>query len=196
MEEKPYHHGNLENMLIEEGIKMINREGFQNLSLRKVAAKCGVSHTAPYKHFVNKEALLEAIQKYITDQFSEVLEDCLHIHEEDPDKMIFLGKAYLKFFRENPHYFHFFLSHSGGQIDLSQLTSVSRYKPFEIFKKAAREYVHRGGVPEVFQAQIIISMWAIVHGITSMATMNGVHYQGDWSKLLEAILKQDIQRNK
>ncbi len=132
MKEKPYHHGNLENMLIEEGIKMINTEGFQNLSLRKVAAKCGVSHTAPYKHFPNKEVLLEAIQNHVMNQFADVLEDSLSIHKNDPDVMIFLGKAYLKFFRENPHYFHFFISHSGGQIELSQLTKYLKKPPRNI----------------------------------------------------------------
>lgn len=191
MKEKSYHHGNLENILIEEGISLINAEGLQNFSLRKVAARCGVSHAAPYKHFPNKEVLLEAIQKYVTGQFSEVLEDCLKIHEEDPDKMIFLGKSYLKFFLDNPHYFRFFMSNSGAQIDLSRMKSVSGYRPFEIFKTAAMKEMKKYGVPNTFQHQTIISMWAMVHGITALAVMNGVYYKGDWSRLLESILKEN-----
>lgn len=191
LQDKPYHHGNLENMLIEEGIQLINTEGFQNLSLRKVAAKCGVSHTAPYKHFANKEAFLKAIQTYVMNQFSLILEDSLKRYEGHPHQMIFLGKAYLNFFLENPHYFRFFMANSGGEIDLSRMSSVSNYKPFEIFKTAAMKEMKKHSVPRGLQRQSIISMWAMVHGITAMATMNGVHYSGNWNELLESILKQN-----
>ena len=57
-----YHHGNLRQALIEAGIKIINESGEENLSLRKVAALCNVSHAAPYAHFKDKDELLEAIK--------------------------------------------------------------------------------------------------------------------------------------
>ena len=48
-----YHHGDLRNALIEEGIKMINTGGEESLSMRKLAEKCGVTMAAPYAHFKN-----------------------------------------------------------------------------------------------------------------------------------------------
>ena len=54
-----YHHKDLRNALIETGIQIVNTEGVNAFSLRKVAAACGVSHAAPYSHFQNKEELLE-----------------------------------------------------------------------------------------------------------------------------------------
>jgi AcrR family transcriptional regulator len=191
LQKKTYHHGNLEQILIEEGMSLINAEGFENFSLRKLAAKCGVSHTAPYKHFPNKEALLEAMQKYLTDKFSESLEKCLKKHENDPKQMLHLGKAYIEFFLENPHYFRFLMNNSGAEIDLSHINVDSAYQPFEIFKTAALNHVKIFEVPKALQNQTIISMWAMVHGLTALATMNGVQYQGNWSKLLESILKQN-----
>ena len=50
MEKKPYHHKNLKNDLIEKGIELVNKNGINQLSLRKVAQACGVSHAAPYSH--------------------------------------------------------------------------------------------------------------------------------------------------
>jgi len=43
MEKKPYHHKNLKNDLIEKGIELVNKNGINQLSLRKVAQACGVS---------------------------------------------------------------------------------------------------------------------------------------------------------
>ena len=37
MKEKPYHHGNLQTELIEEGLALIHEEGKGNFSLRKLA---------------------------------------------------------------------------------------------------------------------------------------------------------------
>ena len=42
-----YHHKDLRNALIETGIQIVNTEGVNAFSLRKVAAACGVSHAAP-----------------------------------------------------------------------------------------------------------------------------------------------------
>ena len=70
MEDK-YHHGNLKPALIDAGIRIINKEGEQGLSLRKVAAACGVSHSAPYAHYKDKDELLSAIKSSVTAQFTE-----------------------------------------------------------------------------------------------------------------------------
>ncbi|MCC2616213.1 TetR/AcrR family transcriptional regulator [Aestuariibacter halophilus] len=56
-----YHHGDLRQSLIEAASRMINEEGIEGLSLRKLADRVGVSRTAPYHHFADKNALLCAI---------------------------------------------------------------------------------------------------------------------------------------
>ena len=68
-----YHHGNLRQALIDAGIRIINEKGEDNLSLRKVAAACDVSHAAPYAHFKNKDELLEAMKKNVTDRITDEL---------------------------------------------------------------------------------------------------------------------------
>ena len=68
-----YHHGNLRQALIDAGIRIINEEGEDYLSLREVAAACDVSHAAPYAHFKNKDELLEAMKKSVTDRITDEL---------------------------------------------------------------------------------------------------------------------------
>ena len=48
MDKKSYHHNNLKNELIEKGIELVSNYGLSQLSLRKVAQSCNVSHAAPY----------------------------------------------------------------------------------------------------------------------------------------------------
>ena len=72
--EQSYHHKDLKNTLIKEGIRYINVYGERSLSMRKLAALCHVSHTALYKHFQNKEEFYERYFCIYRRQFTEALQ--------------------------------------------------------------------------------------------------------------------------
>lgn len=79
--------------------------GISGLSIRRVAARCGVSSGAPYKHFKNKsDLLLEAI-RYIGRRWGEVqykvIADCA---DTPRDKLVAISCAYVRFLCENPAY--------------------------------------------------------------------------------------------
>ena len=56
-----YHHGDLRQALLMAAKALIAEAGIENLSLRKLAERAGVSRTAPYHHFSDKNDLLCAI---------------------------------------------------------------------------------------------------------------------------------------
>ncbi|VAW60745.1 hypothetical protein MNBD_GAMMA09-1505 [hydrothermal vent metagenome] len=61
MQQAAYHHGNLRQSLVSMGAELLNTRGLTGISLREIARKIGVGHNAPYRHFRNKQELLEAI---------------------------------------------------------------------------------------------------------------------------------------
>lgn len=58
---KSYHHGDLRVSLQEEAATLIREQGIEGLSMRKLADRVGVSRSAPYHHFSDKQELLCAI---------------------------------------------------------------------------------------------------------------------------------------
>lgn len=64
-----YHHGNLRPALISAGLELLEVGGVEALTLRAVARRAGVSHTAPYNHFADRQALLAAVA---TEGFEEL----------------------------------------------------------------------------------------------------------------------------
>jgi AcrR family transcriptional regulator len=56
-----YHHGNLEQALIEEALKLVEQNGEMAVSLRDLAQSLGVSRAAPYRHFASRDDLLAAV---------------------------------------------------------------------------------------------------------------------------------------
>ncbi|MDL2229186.1 TetR/AcrR family transcriptional regulator [Treponema sp. OttesenSCG-928-L16] len=192
MAEKSYHHGNLRDALLEAGIKLIGEEGLENFSLRKVAAICGVSHGAPYRHFPDKEAMLTAMHQHVTKQFARVMETTLQEYRSSSDRLIHMGLSYLDFFLEHPEYFRFFMFQGGFEIDLTDITRESAYRPFEVYKNAALELMDSWEIAPANRVQSLMAMWGMVHGITSMAVLKSISYDGDWKLLLGKILKENI----
>src|SRR5688572_18243578 len=56
-----YHHGDLQRALLQEALQTIQTGGVEQLTLRAVGEKLGVSRTALYRHFSDKQALLAAV---------------------------------------------------------------------------------------------------------------------------------------
>lgn len=183
MPKKQYHHKDLRNDLIEKGIEIVNSEGLHSFSLRKVAAACGVSHAAPYSHFQNKEELLDAMQQHITEQFSQMLDAVILNCKNTSELLKNMGIAYVSFFIENPHYYSFIYSQSNVKIDLSfSISDTDNFRPFEIYKSTIGEVLKRVNYSEEKQNDVMIALWAFIHGLTSLATMKNVIYNGDWKQ--------------
>jgi AcrR family transcriptional regulator len=58
---RAYHHGDLRHALLKAAAAEIERSGYESLSLRELAASLGVSRSAPYRHFADREQLLAAL---------------------------------------------------------------------------------------------------------------------------------------
>src|SRR5688500_20294354 len=56
-----YHHGDLRRALVDEAVRTIQLDGIEQLTLRAAGEKLGVSRTALYRHFSDKQALLAAV---------------------------------------------------------------------------------------------------------------------------------------
>lgn len=190
MKSKSYHHGDLRHSLIEMGIKLIKQEGEEALSLRKVAAKCGVSNAAPYAHFKNKDEFLVAIQQHIMDLFTASLEKAFEEYENTNLLLPMLGKAYVMFFYQNPFYYDFLFSRKNISIKLSLDTSNNRDNPpLAILQKAAISIFNRAELPKKMIQDKIIAMWALVHGLSAIITMPNVEYDDSWELRIEEIIK-------
>ena len=186
-----YHHGNLRQALINAGIKIINENGEENLSLRKVAAACGVSHAAPYAHFKDKEELIDAIKETVTEKFMEKLVEAVEGKPSADAAIIAMGRAYVTFFSKNPDYYIFLF---GKQNITAHLKMNKEYKgdypPFLLLRRMYLLHLQENGLEKTAEEQEIelIKIWSIVHGMASIACMKGVKSSINWNDIDERLL--------
>ena len=182
-QKRSYHHKDLRKALIEKGIEIVKEEGLSSFSLRKVAAACGVSHAAPYSHFQNKEELLDAMQQHITDRFADMLERTIKQYADQPDILKQMGLAYVSFFLEKPAYFSFLYGQSAMKIDLTDSApDAFNYKPYVLYKNVLLALLEQAEYPQEKQNDVVITIWAFIHGITALATMGNVSYDQSWQQ--------------
>lgn len=194
MSEDKYHHGDLKETLIKNGIKLLNEGGCDNFSMRKLASLCNVSHAAPYKHFKNKDEIIDAVMKYVLQELENALEYVADKYKDDPQRLtVELGKQYVKFMVNNPDYLKIlFLSDFATKIVVKDENIESEFKAFNILKENAVRAFKMCGIKEDDYARNIVAMWAMVHGISIMIANKTVIYDGDVEKLVEDILVHNM----
>lgn len=171
MKRENYHHGDLKKALIQAGIEILAEEGAGGLSLRKAARRAGVSHTAPYAHFADKQALIAAIaasgHELLNTRMNEVLETCAG----DPLRQL-LGVvwAYMDFSLEAPD--HYKITFSGTLQDEHGFPEFMAYSQrnlqmlIDIVERCqAAGILDSGGLDSELQA---VSLWGFIHGLVTL----------------------------
>jgi AcrR family transcriptional regulator len=165
-----YHHGDLRNALVSEGLKLLEQEGHSDFTLRDLARRVGVSAAAPYAHFADKGALLAAIATAGFIQLREALAVTARSEGDLLDQFLQMGWAYVRFGIERPALYKLMFASE----DLP--AKCAQYPELEAAAEAAfslltgmlehlqRRGLVRAGDPEADS----LSVWAHVHGLTSL----------------------------
>jgi AcrR family transcriptional regulator len=102
---KTYHHGDLRAALIEAAVALVREKGAEGLSLREVARRSGVSQTAPYRHFRDKEDLTAGIAEEGFTILGGEMRKALESDGNARERLMSGGRAYVAFALKRPEHF-------------------------------------------------------------------------------------------
>src|SRR5690554_2247801 len=107
-----YHHGGLREALLEAGLEMAREGGPDAVVLREATRRSSVSPNAAYRHFADRQALLDAVsasaQGLAADRMEEALASAPLTGNREADarqRLRAVGAGYLAFAREQPGLF-------------------------------------------------------------------------------------------
>jgi len=165
---RPYHHGNLRRALLDEALAMIRAEGVSALTLREIGSRVGVSRTALYRHFADKDALLAAVA---TEGFRTLRQELVAAWKPGggPEAAFHaMGVAYVRFAVNNPsHYrvmFGRFLESCSKDADFIDEARAA----FQVLVDSLVEQQQAGLVRRDDPLMLARFIWSIVHGIAML----------------------------
>lgn len=169
-----YHHGNLREALVEAAIELLVDEGLAALSLRAVARRAGVSHTAPYRHFADKAELLAAVAVEGFRSLRAALERAMQGLSEPRDRLRDSGRAYVAFALAHPAHYRVMFGPDLDKAAHAELGAVA-LATFEVFVAAVTDAV----APDVAPMDAAVFLWAEVHGLSLLALDGQLAVAGD-----------------
>ena len=157
---KSYHHGDLRVALIEAGLAALNGADSEALSLRAMAREVGVSATAVYRHFPDKQALLAALAAEGIAMLGHAQRDAAEAAGGGNAGFAATGRAYVRFAIANPALFRLMFTHA------ETLTSTDP-RDNEAGRMLHANAVAKAGTPDEAR-QIEVQSWAIAHGLAML----------------------------
>lgn len=165
----PYHHGDLPAALLKAVEGAVADRGVSGLSLRDVARRAGVSHSAPAHHFANKAGLLTAFatQGYRL-MVETVLDEIAQARPRDAAaELAVAGRGYVRFAVGHPAHFEVMFRLDALNPADEEYTEASDAAFGLLTENIARCQAAgrlHGRSPEL----VAVSAWSLVHGLAAL----------------------------
>jgi len=160
-----YHHGNLREALLGAAVELGREGGPAAVGIRELARRTGVSPTAAYRHFADRDDLLQAVARVgIADLEKCMLRALSQVRSTDPAERARLrlratGHAYVEFALGVPGLF----AVAFNQVAFADLTA-----PYRQLSEVLDECVDGGFVDQDKRRGAELICWAGVHGFSML----------------------------
>lgn len=171
--QRSYHHGDLRNALILAAAELIEERGSVEFSMADAARRAGVSNAAPYRHFRDKEALLEAVAGLAFLGLLDTSQETARQHPSGSESAIVaLGENYIDFVLRHRAFYDLMWGDAGARFTGNDC-SDQRGTSFQVLVDAVGAYCEHNGIQGADVPEIATTLWALVHGFAALA-LNGL----------------------
>ncbi|MEK8052793.1 TetR/AcrR family transcriptional regulator [Ideonella sp. DXS22W] len=186
-ERNAYHHGDLKAALLRAAMASLEQGGAAAVSLREAARQAGVSPTAAYRHFADKDAMLAALAAQGFDAFTDAMQAAAEAVQRAAgaagEPFAEMGVAYVRFAVAHPGMFRLMFGPAVADRSRSPELVASLARSTRLFEQGMAARTDITGDPRVEA----VRAWALVHGL-AMLVLDGMLPGLDAEGLARAVL--------
>lgn len=164
-----YHHGDLRRALLDATLGLVDQHGPQGFTLRAAARAAGVTPSATYHHFKDKDDLLTAVAEDGFDDFRKALEAAAQKPAPSArERSRNVGVAYVLFATQHPTLFRVMVGF-GVQAYMRQGHVLpSAVATYELVREALVQGLRSRPTEKISEAEVL-GWWSVVHGLAFLA---------------------------
>ncbi len=184
----------LRQQILDAARELLVREGYENLSMRRVAERIDYSPTAIYLHFKDKQELVFSLCK---EPFAKLVRELETLPDEFPDPLVQLRKGmerYIDFGLKHPdHYLPAFVLPWPADVSERRRKAVTSPDSNGMRALASLRDCIAAGVKARKLRKIdpdlaARSTWTALHGVTSLLIVHPHFPWGDRERVIDTVL--------
>ncbi|WTL51441.1 TetR/AcrR family transcriptional regulator [Nocardia sp. NBC_01499] len=135
------------------------------VSIREISKRVGVSAPSIYRHFADKDELIEAVVAQVFEDLDAAILAVTDPTVSPITRLYQQGLAYVRFAREHPEQYRLATTPtvSGGAVD-----QVLGSGAFQQFSRTVQECMDAGVIRPGDPLPVVLDLWAAAHGIGSL----------------------------
>lgn len=191
---KPYHHGSLEQALVDTALAVVRELGIDALSMRDLARTIDVSPSATYRHFPSRDHLVMRVSQCSREALARSLmaaRDGIigsNTKRRSVERFEAIGRAYVQFAISNPNVFEAAFTRS--EVALERPDDPSAWS---VLVDSIEQMISAGAVPPARRKDAPMIAWSGVHGISTILTSSiwpaGVNADHEVEAVISGILR-------
>jgi AcrR family transcriptional regulator len=160
-----YHHGDLRDSLLTAAEQALAELPLQQVSLREIARRAGVSHAAPKHHFASLGQLLGEVAARGYDRFVESLGQAAdRATDQSPNaRLTAMSRAYLRFAVDNPAVYGLMFGKREHVVETTPHLATAMLAAWTQLENQVADLVGPARAP--YGA---VTVWANVHGLAML----------------------------
>ncbi len=177
-----YHHGDLRAALIRTGLQLAREDGAAAVGVREATRRAGVSARAAYRHFADRDALVQAVAQQALDRMSQEIIAGQQGVTDGAGLLRAVGEGYVRFALAEPGWFDVAFFAMGRFVMAAptpddpqpdQDPQISAHpeavSPYELLHRALATAVAEGRLDPDRVPGAALVCWSGVHGFATLA---------------------------
>jgi AcrR family transcriptional regulator len=164
-EKQPYHHGDLREALLLAAEAALLDMPVEEVSLREIARRAGVSHAAPKHHFASLGQLFAEVAANGFENFHDTLQEAANRDSDQSprSRIMAMGRAYLRFAADNPAIYSLMFGKRDNVVTTTPRLAMNMLAAWGIIEVQVADFI---GVSRAHYGAVTV--WSAVHGLAML----------------------------
>ncbi len=182
----------MKDMILKAAMKLFINEGYDGVSIRKIAEEIEYSPGSIYTYFKDKNSIFYALH---VEGFEKLYQKQLAVQSMmDPrERLVAHGKAYIEFAIENQQYYEIMLIIRAPEEIICQKEDWAHgHRSYDLLKRNVAECQAKGMFKNQNTEAVAFVFWSIVHGIASLVIRRGAAIKNMNEQNIESMIENSL----